>query len=163
MYRLLENIPIPCLHGPFSGRDIKASSKQWWEFLAPYLNPANLLNLQPEIVDWLLNAYPTDLPRTIYSVDEIERWALEDIKPKRLLDTLHATNPWLIPGYIQHHLYFTDNAGVIDKKPEIFQYKETHEILLKVDYGRWTTVQLITYAYTQPSASRLGYNYWWLF
>ena len=87
MYRLLENIPIPCLHGPFSGRDIKANSKQWWEFLARYLNPANLLNLQPEIVDWLLNAYPTDLPRTMYSVDEIERWALVDIKPKRLLDT----------------------------------------------------------------------------
>jgi len=88
----------------------------------------------------LFNAYPTDLPRKIDLVSEVERWkirwALVDNKPERLLDTLHATNPWIIPGYIQHHLYLTDNAGVIDNKPEIFQYKETREILLKVDYGR---------------------------
>jgi hypothetical protein len=40
---------------------------------------------------------------------------------------------------------------------------DTHEISLKVDYWRWTTVQLITYAYTQTCANRLGYAYWWLF
>ena len=63
--QILENIPIPCLHGSFSGRDIKASSKQRGVFLASYLNPANLLNVTPEIVDRLLNAYQRDLPRKV--------------------------------------------------------------------------------------------------
>jgi hypothetical protein len=48
--QILENIPIPGLHGSFSGRDIKASSKQRGVFLASYLNPANLLNVTPEIL-----------------------------------------------------------------------------------------------------------------
>jgi hypothetical protein len=63
--QILENIPIPGLHGSFSGRDIKASSKQRGVFLASYLNPANLLNVTPEIVDRLLNAYQRDLPRKV--------------------------------------------------------------------------------------------------
>ena len=63
--QILENIPIPCLHGSFSGRDIKASSKQRGVFLSSYLNPANLLNVTPEIVDRLLNAYQRDLPRKV--------------------------------------------------------------------------------------------------
>jgi len=54
--QILENIPILCLHGSFSGRDIKASNKQQGVFLGSYLNPANLLNLTPEIVDRLFNA-----------------------------------------------------------------------------------------------------------
>ena len=58
--QILENIPIPCLHGSFSGRDIKASSKQRGVFLSSYLNPANLLNVTPEIVDRLLNAYQVE-------------------------------------------------------------------------------------------------------
>jgi hypothetical protein len=66
--------------------------------LASYLNPANLINLTPEINDTsrLFNAYQSDLPRKEYLVDEVEcwkiRWALVDDKPERLLDTLHATN-----------------------------------------------------------------------
>ena len=63
--QILENIPIPCLHGSFSGRDIKASSKQRGVFLSSYLNPPNLLNVTPEIVDRLLNAYQRDLPRKV--------------------------------------------------------------------------------------------------
>jgi hypothetical protein len=63
--QILENIPIPCLHGSFSGRDIKASSKQRGVFLSSYLNPANLLNVTPEIVDRLLNVYQRDLPRKV--------------------------------------------------------------------------------------------------
>jgi hypothetical protein len=63
--QILENIPIPGLHGSFSGRDIKASSKQRGVFLASYLSPANLLNVTPEIVDRLLNAYQRDLPRKV--------------------------------------------------------------------------------------------------
>ena len=65
MNKSLENIPIPCLHGSFSGRDIKGSSKQRGVFLASYLNPANLLSVTPEIVDRLLNAYQRDLPRKV--------------------------------------------------------------------------------------------------
>jgi len=50
-----------------------------------------------------------------------------------------------MPGYIEHHQYLTDNIGVISNKREIFQCNKTREVLLKVDHGRWTTVQLITY------------------
>jgi hypothetical protein len=72
--------------------------------LASYLNPANLINLTPEINDTsrLFNAYQSDLPRKVYLVDEVEcwkiRWALVDDKPERLLDTLHATNRDLYPA-----------------------------------------------------------------
>jgi len=61
-----------------------------------YLNPANRLNITPEIVDRLFNADQRDLPRKVDFVNEVERWkirfALVDDKPERLLDTLHATN-----------------------------------------------------------------------
>ena len=64
--QILENIPIPCLHGSFSGRDIKASSKQRGALsLTSYLNLARLLKLTPEIIDRLLNAYQRDLPRKV--------------------------------------------------------------------------------------------------
>ena len=69
--------------------------------MASYLNPASLLNLTPEIVDRLFNAYQTDLARKVEFVDEVERWkirwALVDDRPERLLDTLHATNRDLYP------------------------------------------------------------------
>jgi len=70
-----------------------------------------------------------------------------------------CNKPWLIPGCIQHHHYLTNNAVVIGDKREIFQCNEMREFLLKIDNGWWTTVQLITYAYTQTSASGLGYNH----
>jgi hypothetical protein len=41
-------------------------------FLTCYLNPASLLNLTPEIVDRLFNAYQTDLRRKIDIVDGFE-------------------------------------------------------------------------------------------
>ena len=88
----------------------------------------------------------------------IIRWALVNDKPERILDILHAkslTNT----DYIQHRKYLTRNAGVIGNKRDIFQSKQTRVILLKIDYGRRTTAQLITYAYTQTCASRLGYVY----
>ena len=59
---------------------------------------------------------------------------------------------------IQHHQCLTDNASVIGNKREIFQCNMTHAILLNVDYWRLTAVQLITDAYTQKCASRLGYD-----
>ena len=64
---LLKNIPIPWLFVSFSGRDIKASSKQRGAFfyLASFLSPADLLTLTPEIVDRLFNAYQTDLQRNV--------------------------------------------------------------------------------------------------
>jgi hypothetical protein len=61
---------------------------------------------------------------------------------------------------IQHHQCLTDNASVIGNKREIFQCNMTHAILLNVDYWRLTAVQLITDAYTQKCASRLGYDSW---
>jgi len=71
-------------------------------FFASYLNLANLLNPTPEIVDRLFNAYQADLPRKEDCVDEVERskirWALVDDNPKRLLETLHATNRDLCPS-----------------------------------------------------------------
>jgi hypothetical protein len=42
-------------------------------FFPSYLNPARLLNLTPEIVDRLCNAYQTDLQRKVDFVDEVER------------------------------------------------------------------------------------------
>ena len=45
-------------------------------FLASYLNPASLLNLTPEIVDRLFNAYQTDLPRKVDFVDAFEHWKI---------------------------------------------------------------------------------------
>jgi hypothetical protein len=36
-------------------------------------------------------------------------------------------------------------------------------ILVQVDYWRWMTAQLITYAYTQTCVSPHGYDYWCLF
>jgi hypothetical protein len=45
-------------------------------FLASYLNPASLLNLTPEIVDRLFNAYPTDLLRKVDFVDAFEHWKI---------------------------------------------------------------------------------------
>jgi hypothetical protein len=51
-----------------------------------YNKPASHLNLTPEIVDRLLNAYQRDLPRKVDFVDEVERWkirwALVDDKPE---------------------------------------------------------------------------------
>ena len=71
-------------------------------FLASCLNPVNLINLKPETVDKLVNAYQRDLPRKVEFVDEVERWnirwALVDDDPERLLDTLHATNRGLYPA-----------------------------------------------------------------
>jgi len=45
-------------------------------FLASYLNPSSLLNLTPEILDRLFNAYQTDLPRKVDFVDGFERWKI---------------------------------------------------------------------------------------
>ena len=60
--------------------------------MASYLNPASLLNLTPEIVDRLFNAYQTDLLRKVDFVDEVGRWkirwALVDDKPET---TRHST------------------------------------------------------------------------
>jgi hypothetical protein len=72
-------------------------------------------------------------------VDEVERWKIMwTLVDDKTETTQRSTcnNPWLIPGYIQHHQYLTDNAGVIGNKREIFQCNEMHEILLKVDYWR---------------------------
>ena len=62
--------------------------------------------------------------------------------------------------HTQNHQYLTDNSSVITNEQESVQCNETHAILLKVDYGRWTTIQLMTSPYTQICASRLGYDYW---
>ena len=65
---------MPCLPGSFSGRDIKASSKQRGAFyLASYLNHASRLNITHEIADRLFNAYQTDLPRKIDFVGKAGR------------------------------------------------------------------------------------------
>ena len=40
-------------------------------FFTSYLNLANLLNLTPEIIDRLFNAYQTDLPWKVDVVDEV--------------------------------------------------------------------------------------------
>ena len=66
-------------------------------------------------------------------MDEVGRWkiswAVVDDKPETSQRST-CNKPWLIPGYIQHHHYLTDNAGVIGNKREIFQCNETHESLL---------------------------------
>jgi hypothetical protein len=52
---------MQCLLGSFSGRDIKASSKQGGAFLgASYPNSASLLYLTHETADRLFNAYQRD-------------------------------------------------------------------------------------------------------
>ena len=70
-------------------------------------------------------------------MDEVERWkimwALVDDKTETTQRST-CNKPWLIPGYIQHHL--SDNTGVLGNKREIFEFNETHEILLKVDCWR---------------------------
>ena len=69
-------------------------------------------------------------------VDNVVRWALVDDKPKILLDTLHATNRDLYPAiYILISILLT-LLGAINKKREIFKWKESREILFKVTYGR---------------------------
>jgi uncharacterized Tic20 family protein len=61
---------------------------------------------------------------------------LLDDKPKILLDTLHATNRDVFPAiYILISILLT-LIGAISKKQEIFKWKETREILLKVACGR---------------------------
>jgi hypothetical protein len=88
----------------FSGRDIKASSRQRGTFFlfASYLNHVSLLNLTLEIVDRLFNAYQTDLPRKVDSVDEVGRWKIRWALVDKPETTRHSTcnKPWLIPGYI---------------------------------------------------------------
>ena len=85
---------IQNLLGSFSGRDIKASSKQRGAFcfFTSYLNLANRLNLTPKIIDRLFNTYQTDLPRKVDVVDEVGRWkirwALVDDEPET---TPHST------------------------------------------------------------------------
>ena len=67
-------ISIYSLLGSFSGRDVKASSKQRGSFsFTSYLNLVSLLNLTPEIIDRLFNSYQTDLPRKVDVVDEVGR------------------------------------------------------------------------------------------
>ena len=84
---------MSCLLGSFSGRDIKASSKQRGAVFGGrgragtfYNNSASLLTLSPEIVDRLFNAYQRDLPGKVDFVDEVECWkirsALVDDKPE---------------------------------------------------------------------------------
>ena len=55
-----------------------------------------LLNLTPEIIDRLFNAYQTDLSRKVDFVNEFERlkirWALVDDKSEITRHSLHATN-----------------------------------------------------------------------
>ena len=68
-------------------------------------------------------------------MDDAFIWVLAE-KPKILLDTLHATNRDLYPAIIQHNQYVTNIISVISNKRDIFKWKETSEILLKVAYGR---------------------------
>ena len=73
--------------------------------MASCLNRVNLINLKPETVDRLVNAYQRDLPRKVDFVDEVERWKIRtaraDDDPERLLDILHATNRYLYPAYTE--------------------------------------------------------------
>ena len=65
--------------------------------MVSYLNPANLLNLTPEIIDRLVNAYQRDLPRKVDFVDEVERWkirwALVDDKPEYTRHSIQCNKP----------------------------------------------------------------------
>ena len=58
---------LNCLLGLFRGRTIISSSKQRGAFFsrAVYLSNPNLLDITPEIIDRLFNAYQTDLPRKV--------------------------------------------------------------------------------------------------
>jgi hypothetical protein len=71
----------------------------------------------------LYNAYQTDIPSKVDFVDKVGRWkirwALVDDKPETTR-FFTCNKPSLKTGYIQHHHYLTDNAGVIDKR-EIFE------------------------------------------
>jgi hypothetical protein len=66
-------------------------------------------------------------------VDDVFRWALVDAKPKILLDTLHATNRDIYPAI---YSIISVLLTLLSNKRDIFMWKETREILLKVDYGR---------------------------
>ena len=66
-------------------------------------------------------------------VDDGFRWALVDDKPKILLDTLHATNRDIYPVI---YSIISVLLKLLSNKRDIFMWKETREILLKVDYGR---------------------------
>jgi len=109
-----------------------------------YLNPAIRLSPTPEIVvrftkENLFCGWGWALDNHVGSC----RWsARETIRDSA------CNKPWFMPGYIQHHQYLTDNTGVISNKREIFQCNKTRVILLKVEHGRWTTVQLIICIYT---------------
>jgi hypothetical protein len=122
--------------------------------LASYLNPANLLNLTPEINDTsrLFNAYQSDLPRKVYLVDEVEcwkiRWALVDDKPERLLDTLHATNRDLYPA-----IYII--ISILLRMPVSSATSErSFSAMRRVkSYLRSTMNDSVTYAYTDMCKS----------
>ena len=66
-------------------------------------------------------------------VDDVLRWTLVDDKPKILLDTLHATNRDIYPAI---YSIISVLLTLLSNKRNIFMWKETREILLKVDYGR---------------------------
>jgi hypothetical protein len=66
-------------------------------------------------------------------VDDVFRWALVDDKPKILLDTLHATHRDI---YQAIYSIISVLLTLLSNKRDIFMWKETREILLKVDYGR---------------------------
>jgi hypothetical protein len=122
--------------------------------LASYLNPANLINLTPEINDTsrLFNAYQSDLPRKVYLVDEVEcwkiRWALVDDKPERLLDTLHATNRDLYPA-----IYII--ISILLRMPVSSATSErSFSAMRRVkSYLRSTMNDSVTYAYTDMCKS----------
>ena len=106
-----------------------------------HLNPASLLNLTHEIVDRLLNAYRTDLPRKVDFVDEVENWeiklALVDAKPERLFEILHATNRVLCPAiYSIISIILTMPVSSATSERSFSAMTETREILRKVDHWR---------------------------
>jgi hypothetical protein len=105
---------------------------------------------------------PSDYWKISLYIVFLDHLVEEISKPDRLLDTLHATNHDLYSA--MYSILLTMTVSPAANETRIFQCNETCEILLMVDYWRWTTVQLIiTYAYTQICASRLGYDYWWIF
>ena len=66
-------------------------------------------------------------------VDDVFMWALVDDKPKILLDTLDATNRDIYPAI---YSIISVLLTLRSNKRDLFMWKETREILLKVDYGR---------------------------
>ena len=66
-------------------------------------------------------------------MDDVFRWALVDDKPTILLDTLHPTNRDIYPAI---YSIISVLLTLLSNKQDIFMWKETREILLKVDYGR---------------------------